>query len=83
MKSYLEMGLPVVMTRISGIVSYIEKFKAGEVIDSKEALPQAVLRICENPETYFGGVRNFADRFMYERYYAENFRLDSGTGEGE
>ena len=82
-KSYLEMGLPVVMTRISGIVSYIEKFKAGEVIDSKEALPQAVLRICENPETYFGGVRNFAGRFMYERYYAENFRLDSGTGEGE
>ena len=82
-KSYLEMGLPVVMTRISGIVPYIEKYKAGEVIDSIEALPQAVLRICENPETYFGGVRDFAGRFMYERYYAENFRLDSGTEEGE
>ena len=82
-KSYLEMGLPVVMTRISGIVPYVEKYKAGEIIDSIKELPQAVSKIYENPRIYFDGVRNFADRFMYEKYYAEHFRLDSGTGEGE
>ena len=53
------------------------------MIDSMEELPRAVLRICENPGTYFNGVGNFADRFMYKRYYAENIRLDSGTGEDE
>jgi glycosyltransferase involved in cell wall biosynthesis len=74
-KSYLEMGLPVVMTRISGIVPYIEKYKAGEVIDSLTELSFAVDRINENPDTYLTGVRLFSEYFRYDKYYADKLSI--------
>ena len=75
MKSYLEMGLPVVMTRISGIVPYIEQFKAGEVIDSLTELSFAVDRINKNPDTYLTGVRLFSEYFRYDKYYADKLSI--------
>ena len=74
-KSYLEMGLPVVMTRISGIVPYIEKYKAGEVIDSLTELSFAVDRINKNPDTYLTGVRLFSEYFRYDKYYADKLSI--------
>ena len=73
MKSYLEMGLPVVMTRISEIVPYIERFKAGEVIDSLAELPQAIARIAKDSHEYAEGVRAFSEHFEFSRYYDEKF----------
>ncbi|MBR3820569.1 MAG: hypothetical protein IKJ37_03000 [Kiritimatiellae bacterium] len=73
-KSYLEMGLPVVMTRISGIVPYVERFKAGVVIDSLSELPAAVSEISRLYAEYNRGARDFAAYFGYEDYYKEKFR---------
>ncbi len=69
-KSSIEMGLPVVMTRISAIVPYVEKYGAGEVIDSIEALPNAVAKIANDRQRYQEGVIAFARHFDYGRYYA-------------
>ena len=69
MKSYIEMGLPVVMTRISEIVPYVERYKAGEVIDSVSDLSNAVARIAANPSVYTQGVLQFSDYFEFNSYY--------------
>ena len=68
-KSYIEMGLPVVMTRISEIVPYVERYKAGEVIDSVSDLSNAVARIAANPSVYTQGVLQFSDYFEFNSYY--------------
>ena len=72
-KNSIEMGLPVIMTRISEIVPFVERFHAGEVIDSVRELPQAIAKIRRDPEFYFNGCRAFAAHFDYTRYYAANF----------
>ena len=71
-KSSIEMGLPVIMTRISEIVPFIECFHAGEVIDSKDDLRKAIAKIRHDPESYFAGCRAFAEHFDYGRYYGAN-----------
>ena len=67
-KSAIEMGLPVVMTRISEIVPFVERFHAGEVIDSVAALPAALAKIRRAPAAYFDGCRAFAAHFDYRMY---------------
>lgn len=68
-KSAIEMGLPVVMTRISEIVPFVERFHAGVVIDSVADLPMALAKIRRDPDAYFAGCRAFAAHFEYGRYY--------------
>jgi len=68
-KSSIEMGLPIVMTRISDIVPFVEKYKAGEIIDSIVDLPGAVDRIRGNYAAYQQGLCAFAEHFDCERYY--------------
>lgn len=68
-KSAIEMGLPVVMTRISEIAPVVERFHAGEVVDSAADLPAAVEKIRRSPAAYFDGCRAFAAHFSYARYY--------------
>ena len=72
-KSYIEMGLPVVMTRISEVVPCVEKFKAGEVIGSVDDLPDALSRIAANTLVYVDGACSFAAHFEFNDYY--NSRL--------
>lgn len=73
-KAYLEMGLPVVMTRISAIVPYIEQYKAGEVVDSISDIGCAAMRIADDYAAYCDGVRRINEHFEYRRLYAEAFR---------
>lgn len=73
-KAYVEMGLPVVMTRISDVVNAIEKFKSGEIVDSMDEVGAAVDRIAKGGSTYRKGVLDFAAHYDFERYYAEGFR---------
>lgn len=88
-KSSIELGLPVVMTRISAIVPHVERFKAGEVIDSLDELPTAIEKIRSRPEVYFEGCRAFGEHFDYRRYYArflplrasENVGIDGVAGD--
>ena len=77
-KSYLEMGLPVVMTRISEIVPYVEKYKAGEVIDSLAELPAAIARIATDLRRYEDGALEFTEHFEFQGYYDERF-LGAGS----
>jgi glycosyltransferase involved in cell wall biosynthesis len=74
-KAYTELGLPVVMTRISDVVPHIERFKAGEIVDAPgtEALAQAVARVAENQRAYRDGVSRFNAFFDYRAYYETSF----------
>lgn len=71
-KSSIEMGLPVVMTRISEIAPFVERYVAGEVVDSLEGLPQAIERIRTDYDRYCQGCQDFAAYFNAEIYY-QNF----------
>lgn len=68
-KAYVELGLPVVMTRISDVVKYIERFNAGRVIDSIDELGSALIDIANNSADYACGVSKFCDYFDYDIYY--------------
>lgn len=70
-KSSIEMGLPVVMTRISEIVPYIERFKAGIVLDSPDGIGTALEKMANEYDLYLAGVRAFAEYFYFEKYYDE------------
>lgn len=73
-KAYIEMNLPVVMTRISEVVPFIEKFRAGVVVDGMEGVGDAVRKIANDYPTYGEGVRRFNEHFEYTRLYAEAFK---------
>jgi hypothetical protein len=73
-KSSVELGLPVVMTRISEIVPYVERFHAGVVVESFADIKNALSDIAEHYESYCAGVEAFAKYFQYDRYY-DNGRL--------
>ena len=73
-KAYIEMNLPVVMTRISEVVPFIERFRAGVVVDGMEDIGDAVRKIAEDYPTYGGGVRQFNEHFEYTHLYAEAFK---------
>ena len=73
-KAYIEMGLPVIMTRISDVTAQIERFRAGEIVESPEDVGRAAKRIVEEGPTYRRGVLAFAEHFDFERYYGDSFR---------
>ena len=73
-KAYAEMRLPVVMTRISDIVPFVERFKSGEVIGRGPEIGEALKRIRGDYESYRSGVRRFVEHFYYDRYYREAFK---------
>lgn len=82
-KAYTEMGLPVIMTKTSSIAPYIEKFKAGEVIDRDvTSLERAVKNIQGNYKLYTDGVEKFNKYFYFEDYYRKGFKfLEDGNNE--
>jgi hypothetical protein len=73
-KTYTEMGLPVIMSKTSSIAPYIEKYKAGEVVNRNQiALKKAIERIKANYRAYTDGVNKLNKIFYYETYYCEKF----------
>lgn len=77
-KAYLEMNLPVIMTRISEVVPFVEKFHAGEVVSSMAEIGDAAKRISSDYKSYGEGVRRFNDHFEFSRLYAEAFMPTEG-----
>jgi hypothetical protein len=73
-KAYAEMRLPVLMTRISDIVPYVERFGSGEVIGGLSDLGPALERIRADYGRYQAGIARFIAHFDYEPYYRESFR---------
>ena len=74
-KAYIELGLPIIMTRISEVVPFVERFHAGEVVSSIEDVGPAAKKIAENYDFYENGAHKFADFFEYSRQYNEAFRI--------
>ncbi len=77
-KAYAEMRLPILMTRISDIVPYVERFGCGEVIDRFEDLDAALERIRTGYSHYQEGLERFLAHFEFERYYRKTFRVMEG-----
>lgn len=73
-KSYAEMNLPIIMSNMSSIVSYIQKYHAGEVIDQKpNSLLHAIIKVQKNYSRYQKGIKDFNAYFSYESYYDKAF----------
>lgn len=78
-KTYAELGLPVIMTNMSAIAPYIQKYHAGEVIEEVSDLHIAVEKIKKDYDRYQTGLRSFAKHFYYETYYEESFVVHERT----
>lgn len=72
-KTYAELGLPVIMTNTSAIAPFIKRFHAGEVVSSVSKLPAAIKKIKQRATSYQKGLLAFARYFEYERYYKNAF----------
>lgn len=74
-KTYIELGLPVVMTDTSVIASYVKRFGSGELIGSETDISPALRRIMRAYDRYIRGVREFSEFFSFERYYSRAFSV--------
>lgn len=74
-KTYTQMGLPVIMTNTSVIADYIKKFNAGVVLSEKIEIDDAMDLFRKNPRKYFEGLNKFNNYFNYEKYYNEKFEF--------
>lgn len=72
-KAYAELQLPVLMTRISDVVPFVERFRSGEVIDRVEQIGKALETIRDYYPEYRDGNLRFNAYFEYGRYYRDAF----------
>jgi glycosyltransferase involved in cell wall biosynthesis len=71
-KTYLEFGLPVIMTDTSSIVKDITTFHCGEVIKGRP-LDFYINKVMANYSSYQKGVRNMVHYYEYLKYYDDRF----------
>jgi len=73
-KTYAELGLPILMSNTSAIATYIDKFSAGEIITRKfDSVKLALKKIKREYKKYLMGVEDFNSYFDYKIYYKEKF----------
>lgn len=72
-KTYIELGLPVIMTNTSGIAPYITRFGCGEVISSVSEFEPSLVNIHAHYVKYRQGVKRFLHYFRFESYYKRAF----------
>lgn len=72
-KTYAELGLPIIMSNISDVVYYIKKFQCGEVINEDNSLENALVKIKKDYKKYSNGLKKFNEYFYYEDYYRSKF----------
>lgn len=73
-KTYIELGLPVIMTHTSAIAPFIQKYDAGIVIDSASQLKTALRILQKQYIQYQKGVQIFSKYFEFEMYYKNAFQ---------
>lgn len=73
-KTYIEMGLPVIMTNTSAIAPFIQKYDAGIVIDSAPQLAAALQTLQKQYVQYQKGAQMFSKYFEFEKYYKNAFQ---------
>lgn len=75
-KTYAQLGLPVIMTDTAEIVKYIKKFKAGEIVRRNiSAINKAIYKIYNDYSSYQAGLKEFNDFFNYQVYYSKRFKF--------
>lgn len=74
-KTYIELGLPVIMTNTSAIAVYIKQYMAGELVNGTKELPAALERMKRQYGVYQKGVHALAQYFEYEKYYSQSFQV--------
>ncbi len=73
-KTYAQLGLPIIVTKGSEVGEYIQKYKAGEIIERDlGSLTKAVYAIADNYQSYINGLKKFNNYFNIEKYYKRNF----------
>lgn len=75
-KTYASLGLPIIMSDVSAIAPYVEKFKCGILIkENGKDLEDALREIRNNYNKYLRGVKEFDKYFFYETYYKNSFKF--------
>lgn len=75
-KLYIELGLPVIMTKVSYIYKDLVKYNAGIVIAfNQESFLNALERLQKNYKKYKTGVAMYKKANLYEEYYAKKFNF--------
>lgn len=73
-KSYMELGLPVMMTNTSSVAPFVKKFNAGELVElTNDSIQKALEKIVYHYASYQKGVERFRKYFYFENYYKEKF----------
>ncbi|MBI3576827.1 glycosyltransferase [Candidatus Gottesmanbacteria bacterium] len=80
-KTYAELGLPIIISNTTAIIPYIRRFHSGEIIQRNvKDVERAVSSIRRNYSSYIKGVSQFNKFFSYESYYRNKFSfLESDT----
>lgn len=73
-KTYLELGLPVVMTDTSAIAPYIKQYSAGEVVREISDVPEALRSIKLSFLRYQNGVYKLSRFLGFESHYKHAFK---------
>lgn len=75
-KLYIELGLPVIMTKVSYIYKELVKYNAGVVIDFEyKSFAKALRTIQKNYSQYKLGVKKLKEDNQFEIYYRKKFRF--------
>jgi len=80
-KTYAALGLPIVMSNVSAIAPFVQKFGCGILIkDRDKELGQALLEMKKNYTKYLDGLKKFNKYFYYETYYRKAFSFLEKNG---
>lgn len=73
-KTYAQLGLPILMSDISAIATHVKKFNAGEVVAlNNKSIYEGIMKIRNNFESYVKGIIKFNQFFYYRTYYKRLF----------
>lgn len=73
-KTYIQNGLPVVMTDIADVAKTVRKFGAGIVVKRNDTeVVNAILKIKKDYKKFKNGVKSFTKHFEYKKYYSKQF----------
>lgn len=74
-KTYAQLGLPIIMSDIPTVAQYIRKFKCGEIIDDNgKELGKALLKMKKKYMFYREGLKEFNKFFYYDTYFKKSFK---------
>lgn len=74
-KTYAQLGLPIIMSNIPTVAKYVKKFRCGEIIDdSGKDLGTALTRMKKQYGKYIHGLKQFNNFFYYDTYFKKSFK---------